>query len=383
MTVLPNILLVDDRPENLLYLKAVLKNVEANLIVAETGTGALQATDGIELSLAILDIMMPGMDGYELAQELNAQRQEQKVPIIFVTAISMSEQNTLEGYHLGAVDYIFKPINNFILLSKVNVFLELFRQKQLLKEKIHSDRLINLGRMASGIAHEINQPLHSISMTMDNILLSSKNMENFSVEYLEKKSVRIFENIFRIRNIIDHIRMFSRNHDDLICTEFDINESIKGALSMVSEQFRHSGIFLDLHLSEQPLNIVGDVYKMEQVFLNLLNNASDAIKEQSLQAATSGEKRIKIKSFQQDESLIVEVTDNGIGIPEDQIDQVVLPFYTNKEYRKGTGLGLSISYHIVSEMKGKLLISSEPNIGTSIKLVFNAQHNWHEKTRRN
>lgn len=134
MKELPNILLVDDITSNLIYLKIILKDIEANLIEAESGRDALRKIEGIPLSLAILDVQMAGMNGYELAIEINRNRHTNSVPIIFLTAAFPNNEQILTGYEAGAVDYIIKPLNRKILISKVNIFLQLFLQKQLIVE---------------------------------------------------------------------------------------------------------------------------------------------------------------------------------------------------------------------------------------------------------
>lgn len=130
MEQLPSLLIVDDRKENLFLLEAITKHIKVNLIKALSGAEALEKTRGIELALAIIDVRMPEMDGYELAINLNNDRLGDKVPVIFLTAEYFNETEVSKGYDSGAVDYIFKPINRQILLSKINVFLDLFGQKQ-------------------------------------------------------------------------------------------------------------------------------------------------------------------------------------------------------------------------------------------------------------
>jgi signal transduction histidine kinase len=129
MSSLPNILIVDDNATNILYLEIILRNIQANLIKALSGAEALELTKDVDLSLAILDVQMPHMNGYELAVRLNENRAENKVPIIFLTANFPENARILEGYRAGAVDYIIKPVNELILTSKIRVFLELYWQK--------------------------------------------------------------------------------------------------------------------------------------------------------------------------------------------------------------------------------------------------------------
>ena len=130
MPHLPNLLIVDDTIENLLLLEAIIKPVNVNLIQAISGHDALEKTKGIELALALIDVKMPAMNGYELALKLNEGRSGEKVPIIFITANYNNINDIFKGYNHGAVDYILKPFKNIVLLSKILVFIDLFNQKQ-------------------------------------------------------------------------------------------------------------------------------------------------------------------------------------------------------------------------------------------------------------
>ena len=127
---LPNLLLVDDSRDNLIMLEHIVGKLNINLITAISGSEALDRIRGIELALAIIDVQMPLMNGYELVEIINRERKGDRVPIIFLTANYFDESEVFKGYTHGAVDYIFKPINNHILLSKISVFLDLFNQKQ-------------------------------------------------------------------------------------------------------------------------------------------------------------------------------------------------------------------------------------------------------------
>ena len=259
------------------------------------------------------------------------------------------------------------PISFMIIIRDIS------HRKKMETKQIHADRMANLGEMASGIAHEINQPLNIISMVMDKILFESAKTETIDLEFLKTKSNRIFENITRIRNIIDHIRAFSRSHDDFVLTAFDINSSIENAASMIMEQFKHLGINLNLQLEKQIPQIFGNTYKFEQVIVNLLVNAKDAVIDKQFKREDYQEMNVDIRSYQENQFIVVEVTDNGIGIGNDDINKVMLPFYTTKDEGKGTGLGLSICYQIIKEMNGTVEIISDREAGTKIKLVLDIQ----------
>ncbi len=244
------------------------------------------------------------------------------------------------------------------------------QRKKMETKQIHADRMANLGEMASGIAHEINQPLNIISMVLDKILFEFAKTETIDPNFLKVKSDKIFENITRIRTIIDHIRAFSRSHDDYFLTDFDINKSIENAASMITEQFKHLGINLILDLEKQIPPICGNTYKFEQVIINLLTNAKDAVIEKKTKQDESFDMIVGIRSCEENQTLVVEVTDNGIGISNDDVSNIILPFYTTKDEGKGTGLGLSICYQIIKEMNGTIGITSEKLNGTVIRLTL-------------
>lgn len=258
-------------------------------------------------------------------------------------------------------------------MSFMIIIRDISQRKKLETKQVHADRMANLGEMASGIAHEINQPLNIISMVMDKILFETDKNETIDIEFLKNKSDKIFDNITRIKNIIDHVRAFSRSDDNYVLTAFNINSSIENAVSMIMEQFKHLDINLNTQLDQQIPQIVGNTYKFEQVIVNLLTNAKDAVLERRSKQDDYRDLKVKIKTYRENQSLIVEIMDNGIGIDKGDIHHIMLPFYTTKEEGKGTGLGLSICYQIIKEMNGTIDISSDGVNGTKIKLVLDLQ----------
>lgn len=244
---------------------------------------------------------------------------------------------------------------------------DITERKKLEQQLIHTERLAGLGELAAGIAHEINQPLNTISIGLEN-LLHEVFRNRLNHDYLRKKADKIFENISRIDHIIDHIRTFSRSRDLDFSTLFSLNESVTNAVSMIAAQLRHKGIELLTELAPGLPPVMGNTYKFEQVILNLLINAKDAIEEYQSSGGVSRHGLITLKSFQEEGQCVVEVNDNGIGIPADSVDKIMLPFHTTKEAGKGTGLGLSISFGIVREMKGEITVSSTFQSGTTIRI---------------
>ena len=243
-------------------------------------------------------------------------------------------------------------------------------ERKLLEKQIrHSERMAGIGELATGMAHEINQPLNTISLSIDNIIYSMDN-KTLTDNYLKNKINKVFDNISRIKNIIDHVRTFSRDHEDFGQLEFDINKSIKSSISMISEQMSHKGIELIFNESELIPIIKGNTHRFEQVMLNLLINAKDAIEEKKIKENKNFDKRIDITTSYLNNQIKIEVKDNGIGMPTEIIDKVLLPFYTTKAPGEGTGLVLSISYGIIKELNGEIEIQSEVTKGTIIKIII-------------
>ncbi len=242
--------------------------------------------------------------------------------------------------------------------------------REMEKHLIHTERMVGIGEMATGIAHEINQPLNTISFGIDNLMhaISSKHADE---DYIKEKSRKIFEGIHRMRTIIDHVRTFSRSNDDFINSAFSMNESITNALSLVNEQYKNRGIQIVTHLApDQDVTLIGNTYKMEQVILNLLSNARDAIDERMQGSNENYSPEIIVYSLKNKEAIEIVVKDNGNGIPTEHLDHITAPFYTTKEPGKGTGLGLAITYGIIKEHSGEIGFASTPGKETTVTLRF-------------
>jgi len=245
---------------------------------------------------------------------------------------------------------------------------DISQRKKIEQQLNRSERMASLGEMASGMAHEINQPLLSITLGIENLLMKIKQVKAVDESYFHKKSEKIFEDILRVEKIIDHVRAFSQDLDEYISTSFDINESINNAISMISEQFKHRGITLNIQLDKKVHPIIGNTYRFEQVILNLLTNAKDTLGEAMKTSKSDFKKTIVIRTYHDDYTNFIEVKDNGNGIKPDVIDRIMLPFYTTKDAGKGTGLGLSISFGIIKELKGNIDVESNPLSGTTFRI---------------
>ncbi len=260
-------------------------------------------------------------------------------------------------------------------LKKLNRTLEQRVQEELLKIRkqqemlIQKSKLESLGELAAGIAHEINQPLGSISMGLDNLLIKLKSGE-ITEEYANRKSESMFRDIDRIRSIIDHVRVFSRDQHNATLEPISINQVILNALSLISRQYDNKGIELQVKYTSRKDLTLGNKYKFEQVIMNLLSNARYAVMEKDKAGIKGYEKLIKISTFANRKNCGLIIHDNGTGIPENIIDNIFDPFFTTKKEEMGTGLGLSIIYGIIKEMKGEIKADSKEGKHTRLVVTL-------------
>lgn len=235
---------------------------------------------------------------------------------------------------------------------------------------IQKSKLESLGVMAAGMAHEINQPLSAISMGLNNMRIKAQRSE-LSEAYLDDKIRKLTDDIQRIRSVIEHVRQFSRDQVNSNPEKIDIQQTLRDAVALIAYDLAKHQIKLRMLHSEHTLSTVGSKFKLEQVFLNLIANARDAILEKiHTEGLARGEYLIEIKSCRQADYAEIVFYDNGIGVPGTSLNKIFDPFYTTKSPEKGTGLGLSISYGIILEMGGKITVHSEPKMHTTITVTL-------------
>jgi len=239
-------------------------------------------------------------------------------------------------------------------------------QQELLAQK---SKLESLGTLSAGIAHEINQPLGGISMGLDNIQI--KLLEgHLTDDYLNRKIESMFQHVERIKKIIEHTRTFSRSQRQVLFGRVDVNEVVNNALLMINAQLITSKVDLEVVLGDIPGYVLGDGYRLEQVFLNLLSNAKHAVEEKEKKNNTGYVKRIKLQTETNGSEVVIVVWDNGVGVPHDNKDKIFDPFFTTKKEDKGTGLGLSITYGIVKDMLGELRVDSREGEYTRMEVIL-------------
>lgn len=238
---------------------------------------------------------------------------------------------------------------------------------------IQAGKMAILGEMSAGVAHELNQPLNAIRIGSDFIRKMVNRGERFALEALAKVSQEISEQVERAAGIINHLREFSRTSDLDELEQVDINKPIRDVFTMLGQQLNIRQIQVNLELDEDLPPVLGVSNRLEQIFINLVMNARDAMEEKQTVAYQGEQERVlTIRSFRDDGKVVVLVSDTGTGMPEAIKERIFEPFFTTKEVGKGTGLGLSISYGIVKDYGGNIEVESEVGVGTTFKLTFPA-----------
>lgn len=406
---LPAVLIVDDVEANLVVLRALLDGERCTITSASSGNQALRALLRQEFAVLLLDVQMPEMDGYEVARHARMNPATRDIPIIFLTATHDSPENVARGYGSGAVDFLFKPLNSMMLLSKVRIFLELYSGRRKLADAnqelagknrelealatleaeaarnlrsaheqlqlayrdlqttqaqlVQSAKMASLGELVAGVAHEINNPL---SFVLSHLDTARRSLEQFRGEVTQEVSKRAEDQwqraltrmaetelgLGRIRELVLKLRTFSRL-DEGERKRVSISECIDSVVTILHHRLKDR-ISIVTELS--PPDML-DCYPslLNQVLLNLVSNAIDAIE---------GPGTITIKAGADGSGFAIAVSDTGSGIPADIRERVMDPFFTTKPVGQGTGLGLSIAYSIVKKHEGTLDLRDAPGGGT-------------------
>ena len=258
------------------------------------------------------------------------------------------------------------------LITVVDITLSVETEDQL----IQAGKMATLGEMATGVAHELNQPLSVIKTASGFITKKIREDQMIEPNILETLSKEIESHVDRAAKITNHMRLFGRK-TSFSKEAVNVNDTLKRAFDIFSQQLKLREIEVAWKLGQNLPKIYVDPVRLEQVFINLLINARDAIVQRfKEEEKPEGEKTISILTAQKDTRVIVKISDTGTGIPKSIMNKIFEPFFTTKKVGQGTGLGLSISYGIVKESGGDIAVENNPNGGTCFNLSFQVKEEY-------
>ena len=351
-----NILLVDDKPSNLLVLEETLHELGENLVTAGSGKEALKLLLEQEFAVIILDVAMPDMDGYETASLIRSNKKLQQTPIIFLTALNKSDAYISKGYSVGAVDYLFKPFVPEILRAKVEVFAELFKMRRELKQKSEELERSNteLQQFAYVASHDLQEPLRKIKSFTE---LLADRYKNKLDEKADKYIGYIVDGATRMQGLIQDILSLSR-----VNTRVKMFKGIQSVhalqQALANLQFLIEKNHATIEYATLPA-IVADDVQIIQLFQNLIGNAIKFHGKES--------PRILISTERKNGAYIFSIKDNGIGIEPQYFDRIFAIFqrlHSRQEY-SGSGIGLAICKKIVERHGGRIWVESESGKGST------------------
>jgi signal transduction histidine kinase len=380
-------------------MEAVLSDSSYHLVKAQSGKEALRHLLTDDFALILLDIHMPEMDGFETAVMIREREKSRHTPIIFATGTSNSER-MFKGYETGAVDYLFKPLVPEILRAKVAIFADLFRMTQELARsesmlralnetleqqvaertaELHikseevrtmsqqlwqAAKLATMGELAASIAHELNNPLATVSLRVESLLaeVPEDDSKRRALEVIDQE-------VERMGNLIQNLLQFSRRSQQQIST-INVCDEITNTLELIHYHLRNHRITTRQEFVPDLPLIQADRQQLRQLFLNLFTNSSDAMPQGGTLTIRAHGHTGAGEQGSVGPHIVIEITDTGVGIAPEHLSKVLEPFFTTKEAGKGTGLGLPICRRIVQEHHGSLDMTSEVGKGTTICITL-------------
>jgi signal transduction histidine kinase len=421
------ILIIDDHPTNIEVLYDALDQAGYKVLVEMDGWHGIETVKNYPPDLILLDVMMPGIDGFETCGQLKSQQTTCEIPIIFMTALN-DTTDKVKGLGLGAVDYITKPFQQEEVLARIGIHLklrranlELAQQKDILEQRVQertaelsqaldnfknaqlqlvqSEKMATLGNLVAGVAHEINNPLGFLKGSMNNTEEYIQDLFNYvqcvqqhhpllapdvtnlaekiDLEFLCEDLPKLLDSMRlateRITDISTSLRTFSRA-DTCEKVACNLHEGIESTLLILKYRLKAS--------QKRPtIEVITDYGKLppvkcflgqlNQVFMNILANAIDVLDTESVGLtfaeleANSQQIIIRTEVSSDQNTVVIRIKDNGSGMPEDIKLRIFDHLFTTKEVGKGTGLGLAIARQIVEEThNGKLICNSILGEGT-------------------
>ncbi|MCW0921870.1 hybrid sensor histidine kinase/response regulator [Pseudomonas sp. RG1] len=388
------LLIVDDLPENLLALEALIKREDRTVYKALSADEALSLLLQHEFAMAILDVQMPGMNGFELAELMRGTEKTKNIPIIFVSAAGRELNYAFKGYESGAVDFLHKPLDIHAVKSKVNVFVDLYRQSKAMKQQVEALEQARREQEAllqqlqstqleleqavrmrddfmSIVAHEVRTPLNGLILEtqLRKMHLARDNAAAFTLDKMQAMVDRDERQIKSLIRLIEDMLDVSRIRTGKLSirpSRFDLVQLVSNLLQNFAPQMEVAETSVSFEASE-PVEGCWDEFRIEQVVSNLLTNA----------LRYGGRSPIQVRVYREADEARVEVQDHGIGISAENQKRIFQQFerVSAKTVVAGLGLGLFISEQIVAAHGGSIVVESEINEGALFRVCLPIQEN--------
>lgn len=398
------ILIVDDKKENILPLKKILELHSLSVDSAESGEEALKKILKTNYSLIIMDVQMPGMDGFEVVETLAGSNRTKDIPVIFLSAVNKQKKFISRGYESGGVDYITKPVDSDLLILKVKTFLKLFEQQQELKNirdilskevEIRKEAEENLERKVAErtnelllkntelefsnhelqqftwvVSHDLKEPLRKIEIFTKIIKEKYLKDEEKAFDYAE----RTIGSAERMAKLINDLMDYSRLSSVVLPEKIDLSDIVQEVLSDLEYVIDEKKAVIKL--DEFPV-LNGVPSQLRQVFQNLIGNALKFSRQETHPLIEITSEIVAERNF---DSAIspdgnfcrITVKDNGIGFDERYLDKIFVIFQSlnDRSQYEGTGIGLAIAKKIIEKHNGLITATSEPGVGSRFIIIL-------------
>lgn len=354
----PTILVVDDNAVNIKIVSFALSNNDCNIASATSGKEALELLDKIEVDLVLLDVMMPGMDGFETCKCIKAKKEHEHLPIIFITALT-DTTDLVKGFQAGGVDYVTKPFKKEELLSRVRTQLELKRTRDELQEK--NARLSELNKlkdkMFSVIGHDLRSPLGSVKLNLEILSYSAASIG----EEFQETIGTLTSTTNEVYNLLENLLGWAKSQSGnlaVIPEKLNLLDVVQSVYLLNKGNFQNKDIQFKQNVED--LSIHADLNSTKVVLRNLISNAIKF---------TPDKGTIELSTKRINGHVQIELKDSGVGIPAENIPklfdsgQYVTTYGTNRE--SGSGLGLSLCHDYIKKNSGDIWVESEVGAGTS------------------
>lgn len=383
------ILLVDDVAENLIALEALLQDPAHETFSVTNANAALELMLQHEFALAVIDVQMPDMNGFELAQIMRSTERTRQIPIVFVTAGSTKPDNVLTGYQSGAIDFMIKPLDTYAVLSKVRIFVELYQQKlalnqqvaaleearhqqnllleQLQKTQVELEKAMELrDQFISVVAHELRTPLNTLNLELyaRRTYLERGDYAEFSPERIAEmveSDERQLKRLIRLINDMTDLSRIKSGQLSIQRKRFDITALLHRVINLFSAQTALAKCAVNFK-GEPGVVISADEFRIEQAFTNLLTNA----------IRHCDGKPIEIQVQELAGMVSISVRDFGLGIKSEEQQRIFKLFERGSHERPGSGLGLGlfIANTIVAAHDGRIEVDSTPGEGAMFTIFL-------------